>query len=122
MSLKTSIREFGDVIILDLRGRSTIEGESELLSDRLKKVIAKGARRLLLNLLDLTQIDTTGVSVIIETFASLRKKGGELKLLCPKGRVLEVLRVLRIIRIIPCFETETQALVSFRPQSNAARP
>lgn len=108
--------------ILDLRGRSTIEGESELLSDRLKKVIAKGARRLLLNLLDLTQIDTTGVSVIIETFASLRKKGGELKLLCPKGRVLEVLRVLRIIRIIPCFETETQALVSFRPQSNAARP
>lgn len=120
MSLKTSIREFGDVTILDLGGRSTIEGESELLSGRLKKMAAKGARKLLLNLRDLTQIDCTGVGVIIETFVSLRKKGGELKLLCPKGRVLEVLRVLRITKIIPCFETETQALASFRPQAYAA--
>ena len=106
--------------ILDLRGRSTIEGESELLSGRLKKVIATGARKLLLNLHDLTQIDSTGVGVIIETLISLRKKGGELKLLCPKGRVLEVLRVLRITKIIPCFETETQALASFQLQAYAA--
>jgi len=117
MGLKTSIREFGDVTILDLRGRSTIEGESELLSGRLKKVIAKGARKLLLNLQDLTQIDTTGVSVIIENFVSLRKKGGELKLLCPRDRVLEVLRVFRITKIIPCFETDTQALASFQLQA-----
>ena len=120
MSLKTSIREFGDVTILDLRGRSTIEGESELLSGRLKKVIATGARKLLLNLHELTQIDSTGVGVIIETLISLKKKGGELKLLCPKGRVLEVLRVLRITKIIPCFETETQALASFQARTYAA--
>ena len=116
--LESSIRESGEVTILDLRGRATIEGESELLSG-LKKVIAKGSCKLLLNLLDLTQIDCTGVSLIIETFVSLRKKGGELKLLCATGRVLEVLRVLRITKIIPPFETETQALASFRPQAYA---
>jgi len=108
------------VTTLDPRGCSTIEGESELLSGLLKRLIANGARKLSLNLQDLTQIDSTGISVIIETFVSLRKKGGELKLLCPKGRVLEVLRVLRITEIIPCFETEAQALASFRARGRAA--
>jgi hypothetical protein len=52
MSLQISIRESGDVTILDLRGRSTIDGESERLSDSLKKLVAKGVRKFLLNLTD----------------------------------------------------------------------
>ena len=122
MGLQISIRESGDVPILDLRGRSTIDGESELLGNRLRKLIANGVCRVLLNLTDLTQVDSSGVSVIIDSYVSLRDQGGDLKLLCPRGRVREVLRVLRLLEIIPCFENETKALVSFRPQSYFARP
>ena len=122
MGLQISIRESGDVTILDLRGRSTIDGESELLDNRLRKLIANGVRRVLLNLTDLTQVDSSGVGVIIDTYISLRDQGGDLKLLCPRGRVREVLRVLRLLEIIPYFENETKALVSFRPQSYFARP
>ena len=122
MGLQISIRESGDVTILDLRGRSTIDGESELLDNRLRKLIANGVRRVLLNLTDLTQVDSSGVGVIIDSYVSLRDQGGDLKLLCPRGRVREVLRVLRLLEIIPYFENETKALVSFRPQSNFARP
>ena len=122
MGLQISIRESGDVTILDLRGGSTIDGESELLDNRLRKLIAKGVRRVLLNLTDLTQVDSSGVGVIIDSYVSLRDQGGDLKLLCPRGRVREVLRVLRLLEIIPYFENETKALISFRPQSYFARP
>jgi len=123
VGLQISMRKSGDVTILDLRGRSTIDGESELFSSHLKKLIANGARKLLLNLAELVQIDTTGVSVIVEAFVAVRRQGGDLKLLCPRGRVLEVFRVLRLLDIIPRFEDETQALASFRAQHGyAARP
>jgi anti-anti-sigma factor len=122
VGLQISIRESGDVTILDLHGRSTIDGESELLDNRLRKLIANGVRRVLLNLADLTQVDSSGVGVIIDTYVSLRDQGGDLKLLCPRGRVREVLRVLRLLEIIPYFENETKALASFRPQSYSARP
>jgi anti-anti-sigma factor len=123
VGLQISIRESGDVIILDLRGRSTIDGgESELLSSRLKELVANGVRKLLLNLAGLTQVDTTGVGVIIGAYISLRERGGELKLLCPRGRVLEVFRVLRLLKFIPSFEDETQSLASFQPKGYAASP
>jgi anti-sigma B factor antagonist len=122
VGLRVSIRKSGDVTIVDLRGRSTIDGgESELLSNRLRELIAKGVRKLLLNLTDLTQVDSSGVAVIVETYVSLRDEGGDLKLLCPCGRVLEVFRVLHLLEVIPSFEDENQALASFRPQSYAAR-
>jgi anti-anti-sigma factor len=122
VGLRVSIRESGDVTILDLRGRSTIDGESERLSRRLKQLAASGGRKLLLNLTDLTQVDSSGVGVIIDTYVSLKNQGGDLKLLRPRGRVLQVLRVLHLLEIIPSFEAETQALASFQPQSYVARP
>jgi len=114
VSLQISVRECGDVSILDLRGRSTIgDGESELLSGHLKELVDNGVRKLLLNLADLTKIDSSGISIIVETCASLRRRGGDLKLLCPSGRVREVLTVFRLVELIPSFENEAQALASF---------
>ena len=123
MGLQISIRESGDVTILDLRGRSTIDGgESALLSSHLEKLTDKGVCKLLLNLRDLTQIDSSGVSTIVGTCVSVRGRGGDLKLLRPGGRVLEVLRALHLLEIILSFEDETQALASFRPLGYFAKP
>jgi anti-anti-sigma factor len=116
VSLQISIRESAGVTIVDLRGRSTLaNGESELLSSRVKELVASGVRKLLLNLVNLTQIDSSGVGIIIETYVSLKRQGGELKLLCPCGRVLEVLTLFRLLDTIPNFEDEAQALASFQP-------
>ena len=120
MSLQTSIREFGDVTVVDLCGKSTIDGGSESLSRRLKELIADGVNRLLLNLEDLSQLDSSGVGVIIDTLVRVRNRGGDLKLLSPRGRVLEVLRVLRLTKFVACFEDESEALTSFQPRSFAA--
>lgn len=117
MGLQVSIRKSGDVTILDLRGRSTIDsGESELLGSHLQELVASGVRKLLLNLAELTQVDSSGISSIVATYVSLRDQGGDLRLLRPCGRVLEVFRVLRLLETIPSFEDEAQAVGSFRPQ------
>jgi anti-anti-sigma factor len=123
VGLQISLRKYDDVTILDLRGRSTINGgESELLSSRLQEFLANGVRKVLLNLANLTQVDSSGISIIIETYVSLKRQAGDLKLLCPRGRVLEVLDVFRLLDTIPSFEDETKALASFRPLRYTATP
>jgi anti-anti-sigma factor len=118
VGVQISIRESANVTVLDLRGRSTIDGgESELLSGLLKELVANGVRKLLLNLVNLTQVDSSGVGIIVETYVSLKRQRGELKLVCPRGRVLEVLTVFRLLDTIPSFEDEVQALASFRVTS-----
>jgi anti-anti-sigma factor len=122
VGLQISIREFSDITILDLRGRSTIDGgESELLSTHLQELVANGVRKLLVNLVNLTQVDSSGISIIVGTYVSLKRQGGDLKLLCPCGRVLEVLTVFRLLDTIPSFEDEAQALASFRPRGYFAK-
>ena len=90
MGLQISIRESGDVTILDLQGRVTIGDSSELLSAYLKKLVAKGVRKLLLNLADVTQLDSSGISAVIGNYVSLRRQGDSVKLVCPRGRVQDV--------------------------------
>jgi len=123
VGLQISIRESGDVTILDLRGRATISnGESELLRSRLQELIAKGVGKFLLNLTDLNQIDSSGLSVIATTCASLRDQGGDLRFVRPRGPVLQAFKVLHLPEAIPTFEDEDEALASFRPRSNFATP
>ena len=70
----------------------------------------------LLNLMNMSQIDGSGVSIMVEVFVALKRAGGVLKLLAPHGRVLNVLRVFRLLDIVPSFEDEPDALKSFRPR------
>jgi len=120
VGLEISIRQSDDVTILDLHGKALIGADSELLRSHLKELVANGARKLLLNLVDFTQIDSSGMSIIIRTCDSLRREGGDLRLLRPSGRVLEVFRVLHLLQVLVSFEDETQALASFRPRGCAA--
>lgn len=121
MGLQISIRESADVTILDLQGKVTIGVDGDLLGVHLKKLLAKGARKLLLNLEDVTQLDSSGISAVVGAYVSLSRQGGSLKLLCPSGRVQDVLQVMHVADLIPTFEDETEALASFRPQGYVAK-
>ena len=116
MGLQISTRESADVTILDLQGRVTIGVDGDVLNVHLKNLLAKGVRKLLLNLEDVTQLDSSGISAVVGAYVSLSRQGGSLKLLCPCGRVEDVLKVMHVAEFIPTFEDETQALASFRPQ------
>ena len=120
MGLQIAVRQCNDVTILDLTGKSTIDAsESELLGKRLRALTDRGKRKLLLNLANLIQMDSTGISAIVESYVCLQRQDGELKLLGPRGRVLEVLTLFRLLETIPSFEDESQALASFRARNDA---
>jgi len=117
VALQISIRESGDVTILGLRGRSIEPRSCELLRTNLQKLVASGVRKVLLDITDLTQLDSYCVTLIVRMHASLCAQGGDLKLLHPGGHVLEVFRTLHLLKLIPSFEDETEALVSFEQLS-----
>jgi anti-sigma B factor antagonist len=122
MGLQISIRTSGDVTILDLQGRATLGADCDLLSGHLQMLMANGVRDVLLNLADVTQLDSSGISAISKTYVVLRRQGGGLKLLRPSGRVRAVLRVIHLLDLIPTFEDEAQALASFRSQETLLSP
>jgi anti-anti-sigma factor len=121
VDLQILVRQCNDVTILDLTGKAAMDAsEGELLSKRLRALTDNGKRKLLVNLANLIQMDSTGISAIVESYVCLQRQDGQLKLLGPRGRVLEVLILFRLLDIIPSFKDETQALASFRPRSYAA--
>jgi anti-sigma B factor antagonist len=109
-----SVRQSGDVAILDLRGRWTIDG-GEFLNRHLQKLVGDGVRKILLNLADITQIDSSGVSSIVRMRTSLRREGGDVRLLHPSKHAMDMLRILHLVDVIPTFDQEKLAVASFEP-------
>jgi anti-anti-sigma factor len=118
--LEISIRQSDDVTILDLQGRATIGPNTDLLNHQLRKFIAAGVRKVLVNLSGLTMMDSSGIATIAGAYVSLTREGGSLKLLRPGDRVREVLAVMRILNSIPTFENEPDALAAFRAATQSA--
>jgi anti-sigma B factor antagonist len=115
-----SVRQSGDVAILDLRGRWTIDG-GEFLNRHLQRLVGDGVRKILLNLADVTQIDSSGVSSIVRMRNSLRREGGDVRLLHPSKHAMDMLRVLHLPDMIPTFDEENLAVASFRPLADLAK-
>ncbi|HEV2615297.1 MAG TPA: STAS domain-containing protein [Candidatus Acidoferrales bacterium] len=119
MQLKISTRQSGDVTIVDLDGRLTIGADSDAVAARLRELERESVRKILVNLTNVTQLDSSGLSALAGGFISMKRLGGAFKFLRPCGRVREVLVVTRLIDIIPTLDDEAQALASF---SSPARP
>lgn len=114
MVLQATIRESGDITILDVQGRVTIGEDNDWLARELRRLFDAGTRKLLVNLGGVTKIDSSGISTVVRSFVELGHSGGSLKLLVPAGRVRQVLSTARLLAAIPTFEDEATALASFR--------
>lgn len=112
MGLQVSTRQSGDITILDLCG-NLLGSEGDRLRVLLRSLLDIQASKVLLNFTDLRQIDSYGISVVVQAHLSLKKRGGELKLLAPGGQALKALTVLHLLELIPKFEDENKALASF---------
>jgi len=109
-----STRRTDDVVILDLEGRLVLGAATESLGNALQEAVAKGARRLLLNMKGVTQVDTTGISTIVRAFVSLQRSGGKLGLFHVSDRVRQILDLTRLLNVIPCSADEAEALAKIR--------
>lgn len=114
MSVKLTLRGSADVTILDVEGRATIGEGNDLLAAELRRLMEGGARKLLVNIRALTQIDSSGISTLVRAFITLGRAGGSLKLLVSPGRVRDALSVTRVLSVLSTFEDEAAALETFR--------
>jgi anti-anti-sigma factor len=111
--MEINVREFGDVSILDVHGRLTIGEPADQLHDALQSVVLKGAKRVVVVLNGIPQIDSSGISTLVRISIKLAREGGVLRLVCGPGRVRDALTVTRLVEAIPTFETESAALANF---------
>jgi anti-sigma B factor antagonist len=113
-------RQRGDVTILDLSGRISVgealafgPGSGLILGDVIRELARKGQKRILLNLKDVRYIDSSGIGDLVRSATSLRREGGDLKLLSPAPMVLEVLHITRLDKILEIKDDELLAVQSF---------
>ncbi|HUC31060.1 MAG TPA: STAS domain-containing protein, partial [Candidatus Acidoferrum sp.] len=118
--LEYKIRQRGDVTILDLSGRISAgealafgPGSGVVLGDIIGELAKKGQRKVLLNLKDVKYIDSSGMGDVMRSFTSLRRQGGELKLLSPAPMVLEVLQIAHFHKVLEIKDDESLAVQSF---------
>lgn len=120
MSIKLNVRRAGDVEILDLSGRITLGEGSGLLRNTVKDLVSSGTRKVLLNLHDVTYIDSAGLGELVGSYATLTNMGGQVKLLHAQGKVSDMLAVTKLYTIFVSFTDENEALRSFQTSTATA--
>ena len=81
MSVKLTTRQVGDVSVMDAVGRITLGEGSSVFRETLRDLVAKGQKKVLLNLADVSYIDSSGIGELVSGFTSVTNQGGQLKLL-----------------------------------------
>jgi anti-sigma B factor antagonist len=103
----------GDVTILDLTGRVVL-GEGDVPFRQAIEALVKEKRlKIILNLKDVTYIDSAGVGVMVGKLVSLRRQGGDIKLLTLVQRNLRVMTITKLVTVFEIFESEDEAIKSF---------
>lgn len=108
-------REVGDVTILDLKGRLVLDDGDLMFRDRINALVAKGRKKIVVSLRDVTYIDSCGIGVLIAKLVSVRNKGGDLKLVALSPRSHRVFDICRLDNVFEAFESEEEAVASFPP-------
>jgi len=113
MNLETSTREVDGVTIVDIRGRIVLGEESAALRDSVHDLLSKGQKKILFNLKDVNYIDSSGLGSLVSAFTSVRKQGGELKLLHLTNKVQDVMQITKLYTIFDILNDESVAVKSF---------
>lgn len=115
-----SERRIGDVTILDLHGRLVFDEGDTSCAERIEHLIRQDRIQIVLNLRDVTYIDSAGVGALVSKYVTLRKRGGNLKLLGLTERVHRVIAIAQLFGVFESFESEERAVRSFVPVHPAA--
>jgi anti-sigma B factor antagonist len=115
MALDIQNREHENIIILDLKGRITVGPEATALREKVAAIPTSGSRNLVLNLQQVDYIDSTGLGALVIVATTLRKTGGNVKLLNLNRRNIELLIMTKLATVFEIFNDEQDAVNSYFP-------
>jgi len=113
VSVKLSTRQVGDVTVIDSAGRITLGKGASVFRDTVRDLTAKGDKKILLNLSDVTYIDSSGIGELVSGFTTVTNHGGVLKLLGLNKRVKDLLQITKLYTVFEVFDDEATAVRSF---------
>ncbi len=113
MTMKATTRRIDGVTVVDLSGRITLGEGSVVLRDLVRDLISKGDKKVLLNLGDVTYIDSSGIGELVSAFTTVRNGGGELKLLNLTKKVHDLLQITKLYTVFDIRDDEAAAVASF---------
>lgn len=113
MSVKLSTRQVGDVNVIDVAGRITLGEGSSTLRDALRDMVGKGQKKILLNLGQVSYIDSSGIGELVSGFTTVTNQGGELKLLNLNKKVKDLLQITKLYTVFDVHEDEAAAVRAF---------
>ena len=113
MSMKYTTRESGGVTIVDLSGKITMGAGSGTLRDAVRDIVAKGSKKIVLNLGDVNYIDSAGLGELVSAYTAVKNAGGELKLLNLTKKVRDLLVITKLVTVFDVKDDEASAVSSF---------
>jgi anti-sigma B factor antagonist len=113
MELETQTRQVGDVTVVDLHGRIILGEESAAARDLIGNLLSEGHVKILLNMAGVDYMDSSGLGMLVSSVASVRKSGGEMKLVNLSDKVDDLMEITRLYTVFDIEDNEQKALASF---------
>ena len=113
MSVKLTTHEKGQVTIVDIRGKLTLGEATSTFRTKIRGLVEGGSRRIVLNLADVSYMDSSGLGEMIASHTTITRAGGEMKLLNLAKRVHDLLKLTKLYTVFETFEDEALAVDSF---------
>jgi anti-sigma B factor antagonist len=111
--MKVDVRNVEDVIIVDLDGRLVLGVGDEILRDVMNELLAEDWKKIILNLREVSVMDSSGIGEVVAGWKLARRFGASLKLLRPGPHIQRTLRLTQILPLIEVYDTEEEAISSF---------
>jgi anti-sigma B factor antagonist len=119
VSMKVTIRQVDSVTVVDVSGRITLGEGCTQLRELIRDQLSKGNKWVLLNLADVTYIDSSGIGELVSAFTGVAKQGGALKLLHLTKKVHDLLQITKLYTVFDVHDDEARAIGSFEKASSA---
>ena len=113
MSMKATLRQVDGIVVIDMSGRITLGEGCTQLREMVREQLGKGTKHLLLNLADITYIDSSGIGELVSGFTTVSNQGGKLKLLNLTKKVHDLLQITKLYTVFDVYDDEAKAITSF---------
>ena len=113
MSAKLTVRQVGDVTVVDAAGRITLGEGASTFREKIRELVSEGRKKILLNLGEVSYIDSSGIGEMVSGFTSVTNNGGQLKLVGLSKRVKDLLQITKLYTVFEAFDDEAEAVRSF---------
>jgi anti-sigma B factor antagonist len=119
MPLKITSREVDGVTVLALDGRIVLGEETSTLREKVKSLLGEGKKDIILNLNNVTLIDSSGLGALVAAYSSAKSGGASLRLSNLGSRVDELLQITKLYTVFEVSETEADALRALSKKASA---